>query len=259
MPRSAAREQRNEPRRFVFIVRSYSSIEYFREETVARVPGVVHEPGDRSGLVGDAAEGLLHAGLVGHVQEHGDAGRAGGLERVERLLRVRFACPIPDGDGPARAGERLRACAADAAGSARDDRHLRGHAAGRLHRPTDQCGAPGEAGAERGEQRRGRPPGSGRRSRRARARSGSRRRSCCRPRPRRAPSARAGSPRRSATAIMIRAFAWWGIRTSTSRGRVSGLLEELAARGRHLGHGALEDLAALRHPDRVVPRVDGLV
>ena len=30
MPRSAAREQRNEPRRFVVIVRSYSSIEYFR-------------------------------------------------------------------------------------------------------------------------------------------------------------------------------------------------------------------------------------
>ena len=43
------------------------------------------------------------------------------------------------------------------------------------------------------------------------------------------------------------------------RGRVLRLLEEFAARAGHLGDGTLEDLAALRHPDRVIACIDRLV
>ena len=84
MPRSAACVHRNDPARSSPSRRSYVSMEYFSEQAVLAEAGVVHEARDRPRLVADAAERLLHAGLVRDVQVDGESGLPGRLERGRR-------------------------------------------------------------------------------------------------------------------------------------------------------------------------------
>ena len=163
----------------------------------------------------------LHARLVGGVEVDGQAGRARGLELAERLLRGGLVAAVPDRDGPAVAGERDRARAADPARGARDHGDLRARSCGASPRRIVQRitvaphvrPAPNEVNSTRS-------PSRMRPARQARSSAIGIDAALVFPTSATSIDRLLGGIVRAARRprFMMRAFAWWGISRSTSSG-----------------------------------------